>query len=922
MLVLFCVVANCVSAAAEPRDLSYFEGLAKSINQATTDGKYEKALQLSNEFERAARDTFGEDTIEHAAGLNRKANFLQLLGEFNKAAPLFERVIEIYEKNLPKGHPDRATALNNLGVNRFWLKQYDEAVDLYHAALEVREQLTPPAPCAVAESLSNLAHVFMYLDRNEEALQLLERADQLSLDDICARLHKNILQNLASVFDNLGQPEKAEATLRNAIAVIEKIPGGNAIEMAGLINRVALQRFTVGDNKEASRQFKRAADIYRSLKKAPPSPFAATLQDSAINEIERGNYAKARRFLKEALQLREGAYGSLHSDIARTLSDLARLAHLDRKHQQALEYARRARVITDQLQTAIGPHTQLQCRNFVDVAWPNGKPNGPTYNHPLLSEAFEMAQCAIMREVAQTVEQTAARLSHDDPSVRQLLRAIEDLNSERERLELQLTERFSKAVFERNETDEKTVQEFKSIGRQLKELARKLQAAAPGLSQLVNPQPVALTAVQKVLQDNEALILILPTHNAVHTFAVTSSAASWKRQPFASKKFEKTVNELRVALDDSLLKPGEKPKTFDLELAHSLYRRLFGGLESSFASKPNLLVATSGVLDKLPLHVLVTRRHKNSGRKGRPDLRKAPWLLKRHSVTVLPSVGSLPAFRGREQRHADYAFLGFGNPLVEGDPETEQANAQLAKRWRKCRDIDANQVASLFQRRALVRLKFPTLAPANREMIMAQSPLPETALELCNVARSFQGDTAEVYLGERATENELRALSKRGDLLRYRVVHFATHALLAGELEHGSEPGLVLTPGNGPEPQNDGFLSRSEILTLKMNADWVVLSACNTAAPGSRGAEGLSGLAEAFFHAGARALLVSHWYIDSEAATDIVSTTFKELASAPHITRAEALRRSMLGYLETASEENVGPAYWAPFVVVGAGHGA
>jgi CHAT domain-containing protein len=146
-------------------------------------------------------------------------------------------------------------------------------------------------------------------------------------------------------------------------------------------------------------------------------------------------------------------------------------------------------------------------------------------------------------------------------------------------------------------------------------------------------------------------------------------------------------------------------------------------------------------------------------------------------------------------------------------------------------------------------------------------------------------------------------------------VHFATHALVAGDLSGLAEPALVLTPPDVPTEADDGLLTAAEIATLKLNADWVVLSACNTAAGSAEGAEALSGLARAFFYAGARALLVSHWAVYSRAATELTTKTFAMMAATPNLGRAEAFRRAMLSLIE----EGKPPSYWAPFVVVGEG---
>jgi CHAT domain-containing protein len=186
-----------------------------------------------------------------------------------------------------------------------------------------------------------------------------------------------------------------------------------------------------------------------------------------------------------------------------------------------------------------------------------------------------------------------------------------------------------------------------------------------------------------------------------------------------------------------------------------------------------------------------------------------------------------------------------------------------------------------------------------------------------SLAKAQGADDSAVYLQERATETQVRSM----DLSSYRILAFATHGLVAGDLEGVAEPALVLTPPDEGSEADDGLLTASEIATLDLDADWVILSACNTAAAdGKPGAEGLSGLAKAFFYAGARALLVSHWSVNSEAAVAITTGMLGQMAEEPDIGRAEALRRSMLAMLETEGKDHFAhPMFWAPFVVVGEG---
>ena len=133
------------------------------------------------------------------------------------------------------------------------------------------------------------------------------------------------------------------------------------------------------------------------------------------------------------------------------------------------------------------------------------------------------------------------------------------------------------------------------------------------------------------------------------------------------------------------------------------------------------------------------------------------------------------------------------------------------------------------------------------------------------------------------------------------MVYFATHGLVAGDIKGVSEPSLALSLPQQPSALDDGLLTSSEVAQLKLNADCVVLSACNTIAGDRPGAEALSGLARAFFYAGARSLLVTHWAVVSEAATRLTISTFDRLKADPGMGRAEALRHAMLAYLNDTS---------------------
>jgi CHAT domain-containing protein len=207
-------------------------------------------------------------------------------------------------------------------------------------------------------------------------------------------------------------------------------------------------------------------------------------------------------------------------------------------------------------------------------------------------------------------------------------------------------------------------------------------------------------------------------------------------------------------------------------------------------------------------------------------------------------------------------------------------------------------------------------ATVNVRGLQELPPLPETAGELRTIAHDLGVSDDNLYLGSRASEPIIRT----APIARYRIIEFATHGLMSGDLGLG-EPALVLTPPAVATADDDGLLTASKIATLKLDADWVVLSACNTAAgDGTPDGGGLSGLAKAFFYAGARSLLVSHWSVPSVATVKLTTGAFAELAKDPSIGRAEALRRSEMAMMDPSNPPDFAhPMAWAPFVLAGEG---
>ena len=420
---------------------------------------------------------------------------------------------------------------------------------------------------------------------------------------------------------------------------------------------------------------------------------------------------------------------------------------------------------------------------------------------------------------------------------------------------------------------------------------------------------------------------------------MTKTDARWVKLALSPKDIADKVQALRCGLDYDgewgakdaaraqrclrLLKLNAAPKEtdplpFDLQVAHDLYEGLFGPFKDMIGDK-QLLIVPSGALASLPFQVLVTEKPA-AAFPADGSYAGVPWLGARHATSVLPSVTSLKALREHAKvSTAGKPYLGLGNPLLTGPSGSDQT----ASRKQSCPAGSPGLATKVAARAGLGGDAGKPLRGglADLALLRRQQPLPETADELCEVGRSLAASSSDILLGGKATERTVKSLSASGALAGYRVLHFATHGLLPQEtasIAAGlTEAALLLTPPDAASDEDDGLLTASEVTLLKLNADWVIMSACNTGG-GDKSGEALSGLARAFFYAGARALLVSHWYVDSASAVALTTKTFDEMKRDPKLGRAEALRRSMQALIASGGRF-AHPANWAPFVVVGEG---
>ena len=443
----------------------------------------------------------------------------------------------------------------------------------------------------------------------------------------------------------------------------------------------------------------------------------------------------------------------------------------------------------------------------------------------------------------------------------------------------------------------------------------------PDYAGLVRPQPATLAATRAVLRPGEALLAFYVSERESYVWAAAPTGAPhFSRVPLGREEVAGTVRQLRRALDAGVDSIDALPP-FDLAAAHALYARFVAPAADVWRGAATLVVVPHGDLAQLPLSLLPTATATHgSGEPPFAGYRQVPWLLHTHAVQQLPSATALVSLRRLAPRAAiSGSFVGFGDPLFSA----QQAAAASDR-------APAAAAAAVVHRGGRSRLLLRGQAPAAgvESATLAQlPPLPDTGVELRAIAASLQADPRkDVFLRREATERRVHEMDRARELVRRRVVMFATHGLVPGDIDGLTQPALALTSPAAVPEAGDGLLTMDEVLGLRLDADWVVLSACNTAAGEGAGAEALSGLGRAFFYAGARALLVSDWPVETTSARQLMTGMFAQLAADPSLGKAQALRRSMLALIDSPGATGPGgriefsyahPLFWAPFVVVG-----
>jgi CHAT domain-containing protein/tetratricopeptide (TPR) repeat protein len=850
--------------------------------------------------------------------LINRYNELYQAGRYAEAIPLAQQLLAIKEKALGPDHPDVAWVLAGLANLYDYQGRYGEAELLYKRALAIFEKALGPDDLNVARTLNNLAALYYHQARYVEAEPLYKRSlaiveKKLGPDD---PEFARTLNNLSALYKEQGRYAEAEPLSKRSLAIREKALGPDHPDVARTLQNLALLYWKQGRYAEAEPPYKRSLAIYEKALGPDHPEVALALNNLGALYKEQGRYAEAEPLYNRSLAIREKALGPNHPDVAQSLNNLAKLYDDQGRYAEAEPLYKRALAIFEKALGPDHPYVATPLNNLALLYKEQGRYGEalPLVRRTISNKTAETrsalpvlfgAQTAKLiaadeaiddgLNVVQRASQTAAgealnalalRFSAGNDRLAQLVRRDQDLAAEAANLDKAIIAAVSSEPSKRDAAAEQRIRDrIVAIAKERADLQTVFTREFPDYAALSNPQPLTVRDIQALLADDEALVVVYLDDKKSYVWAVTRSTADWKELAVSAAEVSKRVSALLTILKSHGVTP------FDTQASFELYRQVFGPVEDMIAAKARWSLVVNGALTSLPPQLLITRDPAGKA------LKDVDWLLRTHAVTVLPSVASLRVLRGKSTvADAAKPLIGFANPVFDRDQQQLQ-NVRVA----------ANVAAARGIRGAVADIA---------ELRTALPPLPETADELRKVAASVHANQADVILGPDATETRV----KQESLDQFRIVYFATHGLLAGDVADfaklNAEPALVLSLPEHPTEFDDGLLTASEVAQLKLNADWVVLSACNTASAEKPGAEALSGLARAFFYAGARSLIVSNWEVNSDSAVTLMVGTFAALAADPKLSHAEALRKSMLAMIDQHPEQ-ADPKYWAPFVVVG-----
>jgi tetratricopeptide (TPR) repeat protein len=865
--------------------------------------RYDRAVEYYAEAARLFEE--GNAPSDEIAGLyNNQAAILASLARYDEAEASHLKALAIRRQMEGERGPKVSSSLFGLGYVYYRQGRIEESIRYFRDSVEQQLEFNGEDDPLAIMRLTSLASVLSRSGREPEALGVARRAETLGREHLGDQhpTYAITLNNLGNALIQSGRTHEAIPVLRETLRVRVATVGENASGTAISLRNLATALKQTGAIEEAEVLNRRAAEILEANNETDtPESLGYIYADLANIAAERGDWTAydelAQRSLVEAdRRLGDNDHNRAqvhlyHADWlrrrGRTDEALAMAERWVPAIQQALIASHKDRIYAELLLARLRQQSGREGEGLPLAEAAIGQLSARladlgTTDRQLVRDAatnrdtallyFEIATAANDSERAFTALQLAnisdlamsQQLASEDASASGTALAARDEVMALARQEGQLETRFAAALEAQDGSAERLRAELDGARSTLAAAEERLRSSFPEFVARYRPAPVSLAELQASLGEDEVLVMPLEAEGQGWTVTLDRARGlSWRE--FDGGALAAHAAALRRAVD----RP-ENLAQFPLADAAALYRML---LPEGVPEGGKLLVHGGRRLASVPFALLLTGDWTG-------PLADAPWLVRSASVQVLGNLAVHLRERGEATR-PDRAMrvAGIGGADLPGDAE-------------------GVQFAGLF------RSGRPAI-----DSISDLPPLPKAAEELRAIAAALPGEDDLILVGPDAAEENL----KRADLSGARVLAFATHGLVSGELKGLWEPALLV--GTAAGSGEDGLLGASEIAALKLDADWVILSACNTAAGDDAEAPAYSGLASAFAQAGARSLMLSHWRVRDDAAAKLSVGTVR--GSAAGLPRAEALRQAQLALMADRSVPDAAhPAIWAPFVIV------
>jgi tetratricopeptide (TPR) repeat protein len=892
-------------------------------------GAYNKVLPLYQRALAIREKALGPEHPDTANGLNNLAGFYETVGAYDQALPLYQRALGLYEKTLGPEHPETATGLNNLARLHQAMGAYDQALSLYQRALAIREKALGPEHSATAISLSSLAVLYENLGAYDQALPLQQRALKIYEKAVGAD-HPDTastLNNLGGLYKAMGAYDLALPLYQRALQVREKVLGPEHADTANSLNNLAILYQVMGASSQALPLHQRALQIIeKSLGPEHPHAVVAVSNLGALY-LARKDYQTAEAYFRRGratgglveLWLARGQPGKalkLLQEKTPTWRDFPTkqvqyytqrglaLAGEGRLGEAALDLRQAVEGVEDLRRRAPGERAGFfqagiyggyvrPYRGLVSVLGemslkPEVLPPALREYGPGAKEAaFYFAESTKGRTLLEAMAQGARQQTRAEIPA-ELRQQEENLLNRLSALAAQQEKAWKGGEAAIKELDDKK----SSLTAEIKTLVQELRQSYPVYAALHYPQP--LPAADLPLGENEVLLEFALGEAETFVFVVRKGGV--KRLVKIPQGREGLAAKVKAFMEPLI---NREPDRFSLKGAQKLYSLLLAEAFKEVQENDRVIIVPDGILGLLPFEALALKRG--------TGLKDTVFVGDRYALSYYQSAAVMALKRTLKEQRAERPLFALGNPVFSPQ-DARLAPGLQGRRPESAQVRGAGPTA--FRALAASQEWGKTTRDGKTGEELVYPALPETTDEVLAIARllGVEPNPPDVLLDLKANETSLR----QSPLPDYRYLHFATHGDLPGRVQGIREPFLLLGQVGNTGPDN-GFLTLSKVLGLKLRAEMVVLSACVTGRGMVMEGEGVVNFSRSFQHAGAQSVLVSLWEVASLEAVEFMTRFYGHLKEGKP--REEALQLARRAIKAKYPQ----PFFWAVFILHGEG---